>query len=131
MTRNWTDEELEAIGGADELAVAPVRRDGTPRPSTSIWVVLTGDQLHVRSYRGEAAGWFRAAQRSHRGHIRAGGVDQDVTFERTGTAERDLVDAGYRDKYGRRGTSYVDAMTSDAAAGTTLRLVPTDSEEER
>jgi hypothetical protein len=39
-----------------------------------------GDDLYVRSMYGRAGGWFPATQARHQGHIRAGGVDKDVTF---------------------------------------------------
>jgi hypothetical protein len=71
--------ELARIGAADELRIAPRRRDGTPRNPVTIWVVRHGDGLYVRSWRGDGA-WFRAAQDSGEGHIRAGGVGKDVTF---------------------------------------------------
>jgi hypothetical protein len=48
--RDWTAEELDTIGAADELEIAALRPDGTLRPATTIWVVRVGDDLYVRSY---------------------------------------------------------------------------------
>ncbi|MCW2947149.1 MAG: hypothetical protein JWR24_3866 [Actinoallomurus sp.] len=48
----WTSDELSMIEAADELEIAPLRRDGTPRRPVPIWVVRDGDDLYVRSYRG-------------------------------------------------------------------------------
>ena len=48
----WTNDELDKIGIADELEIAPLRRDGTLRTPVTIWVVRHGDDLYVRSYRG-------------------------------------------------------------------------------
>jgi hypothetical protein len=56
--RDWTAEELDTIGAADELEIAALRPDGI-RPATTIWVVRVGDDLYVRSYRGRAGRWFR------------------------------------------------------------------------
>ena len=50
--RDWTAEELDRIGGADELEIAALGPDGTLRPATTIWVVRLGDDLYVRSFRG-------------------------------------------------------------------------------
>ena len=100
----WTSDELTSISSADELQVAPLRRDGTQRTPVPIWVVRDGEELYVRSYRGPDAAWYRAARANAAGHIQAGGVDKDVTFQ----AEPDndansRVDAAYRGKYSRYG----------------------------
>ena len=97
----WKDEELVDIGGADELLIAPLRRDGTLQRPRIIWVVRLGDDLYVRSVNGQDGSWFRGVQARHAGHISAGGVDADVAFE---DADHDLdeeIDEEYRRKYGR------------------------------
>ncbi len=55
----WTSDELGRIEAADELQIASVRRDGTLRNPTTIWVVRLGDDLYVRSVNGRTSGWFR------------------------------------------------------------------------
>jgi hypothetical protein len=35
----WTNDEPAKIGAAEELEIAPLRRDGTPRKAVTIWVV--------------------------------------------------------------------------------------------
>ncbi|MGW1675011.1 DUF2255 family protein [Streptomyces sp. NPDC002324] len=119
----WTNDELTRIGHAEELRMAPSRGDGTPRTPVPIWVVRDGDDLYVRSFRGSAGAWYRAARASHEGRIRSGGVDKDVTLvEVTDPGVNDRIDAAYRTKYGRYGASYVDPMV--ASRDTTLKLVP-------
>jgi hypothetical protein len=121
----WTSDELDKIGTADELEIAPLRRDGTLRNPVTIWVVRLGDHLYVRSWRGRRGAWYRAAQVRHEGHIQAGGVDKDVTFvEETDSAINDQIDAAYRTKYRRYGARYVDPMVGPEARATTLELVP-------
>ncbi len=122
---DWTNDELNRIGDADELHVAPVEESGSPRRPVPIWVVRDGDDLYVRSFRGGDGRWFRAASASHEGHIQAGGVDKDVTF----AEERDAgvnarVDDAYRSKYARYGEAYLDPMVDGPARGTTLKIVP-------
>ncbi len=120
----WTKDELDRIGNAEELELAPRRADGTLRKPVPVWVVRVGDDLYVRSYRGRSGAWFRAAQRSHEGHIRAGGVERDVTFvEETDPEVNDRIDAAYRAKYGRY-PQYVAPMVTVEARATTLKLVP-------
>jgi hypothetical protein len=119
----WTSDELSRIGDAEELEIAPLRGDGTLRKGVTIWVVCDGDDLYVRSYKGRSGAWFRAAQARHEGHIRAGGVEKDVTFvDETDPEINDAVDAAYRAKY-RRHASYVPPMITPEARATTLKLV--------
>jgi hypothetical protein len=121
----WTADELATIGAASELDIAPLRSDGTSRPYTTIWVVRVGDELFVRSFRGPNGAWYRAAQRSQRGRVLAGGVERDVVIEDVPN-NTDAIDAAYRAKYGR--SSYVDAMVTPDATATTLRLIPANTQ---
>jgi hypothetical protein len=41
-----------------------------------------------------------------------------------GTSARATIDEAYRAKYARHGRAYVEPMTADAAAATTLLLTP-------
>ncbi len=120
----WTSDELNKIGTAEELKITSLRHDGTLRKPVIIWVVRLGDDLYVRSVNGRTSGWFRGAQVRHEGHIRAGGVDKDVTFV---DADPDLnakIDAAYRTKYRQYGAQYVNPMVAPEARATTLKLVP-------
>ncbi len=121
----WTGDELSKIGAAEELEIALRRRDGTLRNPVTIWVVRHGDDLYVRSFKGRNGAWYRAAQVRYEGHIRAGGVEEDVTFvEEAGPSINDQIDAAYRTKYQRYADSYVPPMISPEARATTLKLVP-------
>ncbi len=121
----WTSEELDKIGAADELELAALRTDGSLRPYVTIWVVRVGDDVYVRSYRGRGSAWFRSVLRRPEGRIRAGGVERDVTFEELEDAGRDAIGQAYRDKYASRYSStYVDPMLSPDAIAATLRLIP-------
>lgn len=119
----WTSDELDAIGDAEELQVAPYRQDGTPRQPVPIWVVRVGHNLYVRSWRGTSGHWYRGAQQTRQGHIRAGGVDKDVTFVDADENVNDAIDDTYRTKY-RRHPTYVPPMIGREARATTLKLVP-------
>ena len=122
---DWTTDELDRVGAADELQIAPLRADGTLRTPRPIWVVRHGDGLYIRSFRGAGGAWFRSARRHHEGHIEAGGVDRDVTFaEVPDPAVNGALDTVYRAKYGRYGESYVGPLTGPQAHTTTLRLLP-------
>jgi hypothetical protein len=121
----WTTDELDAIGGADELRIAAQRADGTLRDPVTIWVVRVGGDLYVRSYRGTGSSWFRGVETTHAGHVQSGGVDKDVTFaDVADSAAGDAIDAAYQDKYRKYGASYVDPMVAPTARDATVRLVP-------
>src|SRR5437763_12630454 len=98
----WRKDELDKIERADELQIAPRRRDDTLRTPVTIWVVRVGDELYVRSWRGRGGAWFRGTQVRHAGRIWAGGVEQDVTFvEEADSGINDQIDAAYQAKYRR------------------------------
>jgi hypothetical protein len=120
----WASEELDKIGGADELEIAPLRADGSPRPYTTIWAVRVGDDLYVRSYLGRDSSWFRHALQQMEGRIRAGGVERDVTFEEPEDATHDIIDQAYRSKYARYGGNYVESIVAPGPRAATLRLDP-------
>ena len=120
----WKSDELAKIGAAEEVQIAPLQRDGTPRKPVTVWVVRHGDDLYVRSVRGRNGHWFRRTQERHEGRIRAGGVRQDVTFVDADHALDDEVDAAYRAKYGRYAGSILNSVLTAQARSTTIKLVP-------
>ena len=120
----WTSDELNRIGKAEELQIASLRKDGTLRKPVIIWVVRVGDDLYVRSVNGRTSAWFRGVQTLYEGHIRAGGVDKDVTFvEETDSDSNGQIDTAYTTKY-RRYASIAKSMTTPAVRAATIKLVP-------
>jgi len=122
----WTREELNKIGTAEELEIASLRRDGTLRKPTTIWVVRVGDDLYVRSAYGPTSAWFRGVQVRHEGRIRAGGVEKDVNIGDAGAEPNlnDQFDTAYRTKYRRYEETYVKPVVSPEVRSTTIKLVP-------
>jgi hypothetical protein len=120
----WTDNELTRIGIAEELQIASLRRNGTLRNPVTIWVVRLGDDLYVRSVNGRTSAWFRGTQVRHEGHIRAGGVDKDVTFVEADPAINEQIDAAYRTKYRRYAASIINSINNPTARTATIKLVP-------
>lgn len=120
----WTSDELKKIGTAEELKIASLQRDGTLRKPVIIWVVRRGDDLYVRSVYGRTSAWFRGAQVRHEGHIRAGGIDKDVTFvEEPDAKVNDQIDDAYRTKYRRYAASIINTIVSPEARSATIKLV--------
>jgi hypothetical protein len=120
----WTKDELNKIGNAEELQIASLRQDGTLRKPRTIWVVRIGDDLYVRSVNGRTSDWFRGVQTRHEGHIRAGGVDKDVTFVEEPDANiNDQIDTAYAAKY-RHYASIIPRINSSTARSAAIKLVP-------
>jgi hypothetical protein len=121
----WTRAELDRIGNAEELQIAALRQDDTLRKPVTIWVVRVGDNLYVRSVNGRGSGWYRGTQVRHEGHIRAGGVDKDVTFvEESDPNLNEQIDAAYRTKYQRYAANIINTTLTPEARSATIRLVP-------
>jgi hypothetical protein len=120
----WSNHELESIGNAQELRLAPARADGSLRPYTTMWVVRVGDDLYVRSAGGPERAWYRHAKTSGAGRIRAGGVERDVTFGEATADAHTAIDATYHHKYDQYGPNIVGHVVGQAAAALTVRLVP-------
>jgi hypothetical protein len=120
----WPSDQLDKIGKAEEVQIASIRRDGTLRKPVTVWAVRHGDDIFVRSVRGRSAHWFGGTQERHEGRIRAGGVQQDVTFVE---ADHDIdgdVDVAYRAKYRRYAGSILNSVLTPEARSATLKLVP-------
>ena len=106
------------------MQIASLRVDGTLRKPVIIWVVLLGDDLYVRSVNGRTSAWFRGVQTRYEGHIRADGMEKDVTFvEELDTNINDQIDAACATKY-RRYASIIPSINNSTARAATIKLVP-------
>lgn len=120
----WTQDELDKIGAAEELHLASRRADGTLRRPVTMWVVRHGEDVYVRSVKGQSGPWFRGTQDRHEGHVRAGGVEKDVRFADASDAVNEAVEAAYRAKYTGPNAQFVPGVLTPEARASTLRLVP-------
>ena len=120
----WTVGELDRLGQAVELEIAPRRDDGELRPYVTIWTVRAGDDIFVRAAFGPNTGWYRHATATGLGRIRAGGVERDVRFQRSDPNVAESVTAAYHAKYDRFGAGDVDPVVSPQSEELSLRIVP-------
>jgi len=120
----WSPDELERIGGTEELQLASRRADGTLRPYVTMWVVRVGDDLYVRSAYGPGNPWYGRAIASRAGRIRAGGVERDVTFGQADPGAHADIDAAYHAKYDSYGPRIVGSVVGPDAHRVTVRLTP-------
>ena len=127
MTEPWSKDELERISTAEELEIAVRRADGTLRRWMPIWAVCVDGQVYVRTWYRRDTGWYGRVVQSRRARIRVRGLERDVSVEDAGHVDSELragVDAAYRTKYARYGSTTVAHMTTDEAAASTLRIIP-------
>jgi hypothetical protein len=120
----WKSDPLAKIGAAEEVQIAPLGREDKPQKPVTVWVVRHGDDLYVRSVRGRSGHWFRGTQERHEGWIRAGRVQQNVTFVDADHDIDEAVDADYRAKYRRYAGSILNSVLTPEARSTTTKLVP-------
>ena len=120
---DWNPTELEQIASAPEIEVSSLREDGALTKPVTIWAVRVDRELYVRSVRGGAGGWYRAARRRHEGRIEAGDVAVDVAFEDAPHHLDAEIDAAYKEKYGYPSGPVDSIITADAQA-TTTRVFP-------
>lgn len=118
---DWPPTDLAAIDDDAELHIAAYRPDGTPHPAKIVWHVVVDGALYLRSVRGDAGAWYRAARRTHTGVVEAGGVRAEVAFVPDDEHD-DSIDRAYRAKYGS--SAAVRSITSPTARATTLRVDP-------
>ena len=119
---DWTDDQLDRIGGTAEIEIAPRRADGSLLSSRPIWIVRVDDGLYVRSFRGPDGAWYRTARTTGEARLDADGTEVDVRLGPATDVGQERVDDAYRSKYGRSG--HVDTMVSAGPVETTLRVLP-------
>jgi hypothetical protein len=120
----WTSDQLDKFGRAEEVQIASVRADGTLRKRVTVWAVRHGDDLYVRSVRGRSGHWFRGTQERHEGRVAVGRVQQDVSFVNADPDVEADVDSAYRTKYGGYAGRILNSVLTPEARSTTIRLVP-------
>jgi hypothetical protein len=123
----WSQDDLDRLGGAGEVEVSSVRRDGSLSRTRTVWIVRVGDQLYLRSVNGPDAAWYHLTRAFHQGRIQARGVARDVTWidvDAAGQPDVDpAVDAEYARKY-QGSTAAIARITSPPARATTMRVEP-------
>lgn len=121
---NWTIDELQDIGEAEELQLASRRADGTLRNYVTIWAVRVGESIYVRSGYGAKNPWYVRAIESGTGRISAGGIEKDVVFDTSIPDAAAEIDAAYHSKYDRFGAKIVNSVAGEDTHISTLRIVP-------
>jgi hypothetical protein len=121
----WRTDELDRITQADGFLVAPYRDNHVTLADPSwTWSVAVDGELYVRAYNGTRSSWYKSAIRERAGQISTGGLKKLVAFEPVQGAINDDIDAAYQAKYA--GSRYLEAMLSERASASTLRIRPAE-----
>ncbi len=115
-----TAEQLQEIADAREVVIETRRGDRVI--GTVIWVVVGGDDVYVRSVRGESGRWYQRAVADPDVAVRVGAAR--LEFRAVAANDLDSVESAseaLREKY--RGRS-LENMLLPETLGTTLRLEP-------
>ncbi|HTV03904.1 MAG TPA: DUF2255 family protein [Acidobacteriaceae bacterium] len=119
----WPKHELQKIAAADDLHIAPFRKDGqTYGTPTWIWSVTVDDALYVRAYNGKTSSWYKSAVQQKAGRIIAAGLTKEVSFGPVDGAINDRIDDAYRAKYSD--SPYLKPMIGARARSATIRITP-------
>lgn len=120
----WPQEATDRITRAESLTLTVEEGDGSPGEAVPLGFVTVAGGVYVRAYRGPRSTWFRLAQRTRRGRVILGGVEQEVVIEPTAPDLADAIDAAYRSKYRHYPAEVTRLVTGPTARASTLRLSP-------
>jgi hypothetical protein len=115
-------DDLARMTAAEEIQIETQAPDG-PAHKATIWVVVDGDEVFVRSWTGPDARWYREARANSAVAIHVDGKRLPATAIPANDPDSiERVSAGYRAKYAP-GSSTTAMATQHL--DTTLRLEPT------
>jgi|SRR5689334_2082731 hypothetical protein len=115
-------DTLDTLDQSIEVDMITPRRDGSEsrRP---IWVVVTGGEAYVRSYRGESGAWYRRARADGQAALGMNGDTIEVGLEpATDDDINRAVSEAFNAKYAERSPGPTATMVNDEVSRTTLRL---------
>ncbi|MBP9502931.1 MAG: DUF2255 family protein [Candidatus Promineofilum sp.] len=119
--RPWTADELEQIQSTGEVHVSSRRDDGSYTRGQTIWAVVVGASVFVRSTDGPDKPWFRAARAHGASRFRYSGGEVAVAFHDAPDIDENVIEQAYRAKYHGSRQRSIDRAGSSRA---TLELVP-------
>lgn len=116
------ESDLRHAGDVEEVTIGFRRPDGSTG-STPVWIVRLGDDVFVRSIRGERGGWYRRLRANPDGTLADDAHTHAVRAERVADESKQReVTRAYEQKYGQ--SPYVRPLLTDESIVATLRLDP-------
>jgi hypothetical protein len=122
---SFEPETLSTWNSTPEIEIETSRGDNAPVHRTTIWIVVDGDAVYVRSVRGPAGRWYRELSANPHGAVHAGASRVAVAAEPVADAVTvSRVSDLLRQKYERRWPGPTASMLREETLPTTLRLIP-------
>jgi hypothetical protein len=116
-------ELLRRLDAAEEVEIETRRATGLSR-RTTIWIVVDGGEVYVRSVRGPGGKWYQRLRRDQEGALHVAGTRTPVrAVPITDPAEVERASAALRRKYARY-PGPLAGMLRPETLPTTLRLEP-------
>ena len=115
--------DLDAIDRAKEIRIETAAAPDAERHRTIIWIVVDGDDVFIRSWRGATARWFREATANPEVAIHVG--ERRLAARAVPATDPDSVartSKGLEAKYA--GDPATPSMVREEILATTLRLEP-------
>jgi hypothetical protein len=116
---------LATLGRVQEVQLETTSLDGARTHRTVIWIVTSGDQVFIRSVRGDAGRWYREARRRPEVILHAAGASIPVSLVMADDPDsiRRVSDA-FTAKYARVSPASTAAMIASHTLSTTIRVDP-------
>jgi hypothetical protein len=122
---SFEPETLAGWGTSPEIEIETSRGAGAPVHRTTIWIVVDGDKVYVRSVRGPAGRWYRELVANPVGAVHAAGKRVAVRAEPAiDEASVRRVSEALKVKYEKRWPGPTASMLLEPTLPTTLRLRP-------
>ncbi len=122
MAGRFSEEIAARLGRTEEIEIETRSAAGVVH-RTTIWVVVEGGEVFVRSVTGAGARWYREISANPSAAVHVGGDRIPVTaVPATEAASVGRASAEYLRKYAS--SEYAPAMVVEGVLGTTLRLEP-------
>jgi len=110
---SFATDVLRRLAAAEEVEIETEAPDG-PAHRTTIWVVVDGDDVFIRSYRGHPARWFREATANPAVALHLDGRRLPVTaIPATDPDSIERISAALKAKYAHDPTSLATMLEPD------------------
>jgi hypothetical protein len=123
MPARFMADVLDLLAQTEEVEIETRAPEGGPVHGTIIWVVVEGNEVFIRSVRGEDARWYREVTAAGEGALIVG--RRRIPFRAVPAADPESVDRcsrALREKY--VGVPGIRPMLRPRVFPTTLRLEP-------
>ncbi|HEY6430947.1 MAG TPA: DUF2255 family protein [Acetobacteraceae bacterium] len=110
---------IAAISAQQEIGIRTTRQPDKP---VTIWVVVTGDEVFIRSFQAAKGRWYRSVAADGLATLEIDGQQVPVRATPADTAAIDRVSTAFLAKYGS--SPYAKEMVRSETLPTTLRVEP-------